>query len=65
MNRGIIGILEKPIDRFYLEQILKKAQTIRKQNEMYRQFKNLAVEVDTLSHQEIVDRLKKVSKLTV
>lgn len=60
INRGVLGILEKPFDSFYLQRLLKKAEKIKKQNSANKEIFSLSMEFETLTHDEIKATLHKV-----
>lgn len=62
LNRGVIGVLEKPVDTFYLEKILKKARDIKKQNRINSQMFNLCMEYDSLSQKQVQSKLELIKK---
>lgn len=63
VNRGVIGLLEKPIDSFYLEKILKKAKSIKVQNEINSKIYMLAMEYEHLPQDKVYKSLEDIKKL--
>lgn len=63
INRGVLGVLEKPIDTFYLEKILKKSRKIKVQNQINIKTYELAMEYEGLSQNQIKIVLEDLKKL--
>lgn len=63
MNRGVIGILEKPVDIFYLEKFLGKAKKLKNQHIINSKVIKLTMQVEYLSHKELVSNLEEIKKL--
>ena len=60
---ALLVFLEKPIDSFYLEKILKKAAKIKAQNEINKKTYEIAIQYESLSQDQISKKLEEIKDL--